>query len=764
MDPYNDAFDPLFTYDPTDEQGINFDDHVPESQAPIFLEDWNFMDASNNSPNVAQNNEAPQSNQEQYKTKTFEFSLPSPTNSLFDDVSPKATIEPTAGTKVSPKLSAADPSAPKQKPQLSLTLPPLSTAVPSASKQKPQLSITLPPLSAVIDQAPQYQTDGQAVAETEPQVGMSFDAEYDLVAQDFLTSDTIGATSVDPAHLPAIPIDPALMEMYKAEVPQALQVPQISQVSRVPPVPATKSRNMMQGTVDSSHYSNSNSNNNHTGISSFTSLGNGFDLGWNNSSVQASYDIARYPTPEEMPLSAWPAPPQPQPQPLSLPLPLPQQQYVQPTDRAYTPPVSHAPSRVPTPLPNASAVEAPAAAVPERIPRQRKQCQTLDFAQWYEPLPAAPAAWGGKDPLRPKFTYTRSGEWAPSVRLSRDDVLEYMVTRKQTGQPLRIWIQNMPAGCNNRNPTEASRRCRWTECPAKSGTILKGWWRVAFDERPGTSGTVHDPFHNAGYMHLFCFESCFDLIEVVSSFDVRPDTRHLAKEERNPMALTRDHGDLLLDWERWRASQTAAHADWARRQAERTARGLPLERRQRRDEDHLWYELTTAHMAKESTARQAVRDRRGGLSLDKHKGDLAKYCRMKAEAYRRTRREQEEARKLLARHKQTTAAAAQGRQHQRQQSHSTSPTRVAGNKRSRENDDGDDDGEWTPTTSSKRPRGGEEASPTSPTQRAAKRRRGGDSTPVDEVIVIPDEPESPRRSRRLGQLLVGGVPKYRRSA
>ncbi|KAL2752899.1 hypothetical protein ACRALDRAFT_1065892 [Sodiomyces alcalophilus JCM 7366] len=393
-------------------------------------------------------------------------------------------------------------------------------------------------------------------------------------------------------------------------------------------------------------------------------------------------------------------------------------QYMQPVQQPYTPPVSLPPTRVPTPLPHSNAYEAPATKFPERIPRQRKQCQTLDFSQWYEPLPAAPRAWGGKDPFRPKFTYTRSGEWAPSVRLSRDDVLEYMATRKRTGQPLRIWIQNMPAGCNNRNPNEASRRCRWAQCPAKGGTILKGWWRVAFDERPATSGSVHDPFHNAGYMHLFCFESCFDLIEVVSSFDVRPDTRHLPKEERNPMALTRDHGDLLLDWERWRADQAAAHAEWTRRQGAGP--------RKRRDEDHLWYVLTTAHMAKESAARQAVRDRRGGLSLDKHKGDLAKYCRMKAEAYKRTRREQEEARKLLAQHKRKRKTT--------QEQQAPSP-RANGRKRSRE--DEDDDGEWTPTTPSRR-RGGEEGrvASTSPTQRAAKRHRGGRSPVLDEVIVI----------------------------
>ncbi|EEY16540.1 predicted protein [Verticillium alfalfae VaMs.102] len=113
-----------------------------------------------------------------------------------------------------------------------------------------------------------------------------------------------------------------------------------------------------------------------------------------------------------------------------------------------------------------------------------------------------------------------------------------------------------------RCPDRGTRQCRFNDCPAPSRSILKGWWRVAFDEHPEATGSELDPFHCAGFMHLFCFEKCFDLVEMMNAFDVRPDTRQFEREQKNFMALTRDHVEILADLGRWRVEQEHKWQKW----------------------------------------------------------------------------------------------------------------------------------------------------------------------------------------------------------
>ncbi|EFQ26975.1 uncharacterized protein GLRG_02146 [Colletotrichum graminicola M1.001] len=260
----------------------------------------------------------------------------------------------------------------------------------------------------------------------------------------------------------------------------------------------------------------------------------------------------------------------------------------------------------------------------KRIPRPAK-AKDVDASEWYEALPEAPMAWGGRDPKNPMFQYNKEGELLPSLRFSREQIFYYLKERKDQGLPLTLWIQNVPHGCKTRVSDDRLRACRWSGCPAHKGTILKGFWRVCFDERPGTSGKQHDPYHNAGYMHLWCLDRCFDLFEIDYAFDLKPDTRYFEKEERNPMAMTRDHDELVMEFEKWRTSQRAAYEEWQELCKINKALGLPIKNRLVEKEAKIWYMLTTRHLELETPVRSNMRKRRAGISIDKHKGDLGWY-------------------------------------------------------------------------------------------------------------------------------------------
>ncbi|KAK1573668.1 uncharacterized protein LY79DRAFT_583513 [Colletotrichum navitas] len=260
----------------------------------------------------------------------------------------------------------------------------------------------------------------------------------------------------------------------------------------------------------------------------------------------------------------------------------------------------------------------------KRIPRPAK-AKDVDASEWYEALPEAPVAWGGRDPKNPMFRYNKEGELLPSLRFSREQIFYYLKERKGRGLPLTLWIQNVPHGCKTRVSDDRLRACRWSGCPAHKGTILKGFWRVCFDERPGTSGKQHDPYHNAGYMHLWCLDRCFDLFEIDYAFDLKPDTRYFEKEERNPMAMTRDHDELVIEFEKWRTSQRTAYEEWQELCKMNKALGLPIENRWVEKEAKLWNMLTTRHLELETPVRSNMRKRRAGISIDKHKGDLGWY-------------------------------------------------------------------------------------------------------------------------------------------
>lgn len=225
-------------------------------------------------------------------------------------------------------------------------------------------------------------------------------------------------------------------------------------------------------------------------------------------------------------------------------------------------------------------------------------------------------------------------EFEPNLRFEGLEFLEYLLcaaTRPNRHPILRIQIQ--PAQYNHRYKRAGeSFKCRFSACPVKKGTILKGQARVCISEFNDEHGDWLNPFHNAGYVHLDCLEKQVNFIELYHSQVVAiiPETRALNHEPpatlnvrtNNPMALNDIERTVVHEWfeemnARWEEFQYR-HPDPALRPA------FVLEQK-----DSLTYRLTKAHGDNKILKRVQERRKRqaGGritAHLDDFVGDLGK--------------------------------------------------------------------------------------------------------------------------------------------
>jgi len=242
--------------------------------------------------------------------------------------------------------------------------------------------------------------------------------------------------------------------------------------------------------------------------------------------------------------------------------------------------------------------------------------KSFDPSRFYLPLATRPEPWGtptsyGEIP----FQYTAEGELVPSTKLTSAQMTEYIATHplhsisgtySTPNSGLILWVQIVPADSAARYPSQQSDKCRFADCPIPGGTIHKGHYRVAFDEQ-SFKGLSVDPFHNAGYVHLFCLEKAFNFPQICKDYNVRPEVRVLP-EGKNKMAITRDHESMgkivkryIRDSEGWSEENEYAY------------------------EKTLCYALTKEHLELEPKGRQATREQRGGNSIDKHLNNLDVY-------------------------------------------------------------------------------------------------------------------------------------------
>ncbi|KAH6624202.1 hypothetical protein B0J18DRAFT_478538 [Chaetomium sp. MPI-SDFR-AT-0129] len=204
-----------------------------------------------------------------------------------------------------------------------------------------------------------------------------------------------------------------------------------------------------------------------------------------------------------------------------------------------------------------------------------------------------------------------------------------------------LWIQNTPTKVNDWYlSSQKSTRCRYDGCPAKKNTIAQGYFRIAFDEFSHYTGERLNPYHNAGYIHLDCFEEIFDLGYLIHfgadrlRIRIRPDTREFYLQDSNPASLTRNYESMIDMYDEWVAGQRDRAQQLEARNAGVIAyTGLepPLNRPGNEHENRLGCKLTDHHLSKQPKIRKKVRDERGGVTISDHRGSLRKQMKLRRE-------------------------------------------------------------------------------------------------------------------------------------
>ncbi|KAI1451872.1 hypothetical protein F4805DRAFT_68742 [Annulohypoxylon moriforme] len=273
----------------------------------------------------------------------------------------------------------------------------------------------------------------------------------------------------------------------------------------------------------------------------------------------------------------------------------------------------------------------------DRIPRvTRKNQPKPNPREWYGPPLSPPDAWGPKDKYgRHVFKYTEFGELERGKTYSQKEMRWYLYGPKvhedfelpkplpnapevenKTRQGLTIWIGWVPPQSNERYPHGSqSQRCRFADCPDPNHTIRTGFPRVIFDERTNVDGEAIDPYHNAGYAHLYCFEKHFDLVQAFHYLDVRPDYRDFKREE-NLGKLSRQLPEVQNELDLW----------WRDQLPKFTNKG---KNRDRSYEQSLSYRLICHSLEQSTEGRVKMRENRAGADMSKHKGDLTELMFLK---------------------------------------------------------------------------------------------------------------------------------------
>lgn len=272
--------------------------------------------------------------------------------------------------------------------------------------------------------------------------------------------------------------------------------------------------------------------------------------------------------------------------------------------------------------------------------RSRKASSNNDTLRFYVRPPRL-ASWGplvpGPRQPEPVFRYYKHfAELRPALTFSTEQIITFL---RGTGHPypgrrLTLWVQNVAAQSNDRYANGgASTKCRYKHCPASQNTILKGFFRIAFDEFSDRTGESLDPMQNAGYMHLHCFEKMFDLGYLIHhgaarlGFRILPDRRVFAHETKNSASITRDHNDMGKTYDEWVEGQRgrANYIESVNQTCPPDQLYTGLAPRPDMIPPHsqrLGFKLVRKHLDMQVKGRAVTRDNRGGPHIGVHQGDL----------------------------------------------------------------------------------------------------------------------------------------------
>ncbi|KAF3013710.1 hypothetical protein E8E14_004485 [Neopestalotiopsis sp. 37M] len=186
---------------------------------------------------------------------------------------------------------------------------------------------------------------------------------------------------------------------------------------------------------------------------------------------------------------------------------------------------------------------------------------------WYGRPAKSPKPWGWRKRKGGcTFQYNELGEFEYNVTFSKKDLQAYFdgvppkrheddwvarqilpgerirLGKKRSG--LTLWIGWTPAHANERYPSAA-------------------YSNKSFDERMNVDGRTRDPYHVAGYMHLFCLEQHFDILKLMETVDVRLDTRVFTKEDNLAGFQTRaDQQTKIKAACDWLSSEWSRKGQW----------------------------------------------------------------------------------------------------------------------------------------------------------------------------------------------------------
>lgn len=130
-----------------------------------------------------------------------------------------------------------------------------------------------------------------------------------------------------------------------------------------------------------------------------------------------------------------------------------------------------------------------------------------------------------KTETRYEFGYNSAGELEGTY--SPEELTAYILNKYNRSNKENAWmlIQCVPADSFHRYPSRTSDKCRFKDCTSKQSTIAQGTFRVAFDE--DVNAQKFDPFHTAGFVHLYCLERFIDFEAITQRCKIAPDTRKL---------------------------------------------------------------------------------------------------------------------------------------------------------------------------------------------------------------------------------------------
>lgn len=163
-----------------------------------------------------------------------------------------------------------------------------------------------------------------------------------------------------------------------------------------------------------------------------------------------------------------------------------------------------------------------------------------------------------RHPVTKRILSAYSGvELKPDSRFSGHQFDEYIFHAARKNRFFMFRVEKQAALTGHRHPRGLeSTKCRFAKCPI-DGTIRPGQIRVCISEFLDLENTILDPYHNAGYVHLYCLEKFCNLPSLLAETKIPfLPAGQLAKESSFPPALNATEQAACLQW----ASQ--ARQDW----------------------------------------------------------------------------------------------------------------------------------------------------------------------------------------------------------